>query len=99
MEDKPQIQISGVKLGTQGLECIHPRFTGENIEKNKLLYARLANLAAKHNCTTPQLALAWLLHQGDDVIPNPGTTKIKNLDNNIGSLAVKAYARGFERNF
>uniref|UniRef100_A0A7N2R5W8 NADP-dependent oxidoreductase domain-containing protein n=1 Tax=Quercus lobata TaxID=97700 RepID=A0A7N2R5W8_QUELO len=40
-------------------------------------------------CTPPQLALAWLLHQGDDIIPIPGTTKVKNLDNNIGSLAVK----------
>jgi aryl-alcohol dehydrogenase-like predicted oxidoreductase len=45
---------------------------GENLEKNKLLYARLANLASKHSCTPPQLAPAWLLHQGDDIIPIPG---------------------------
>ncbi|KAL2508974.1 putative aldo-keto reductase 2 [Forsythia ovata] len=67
----------------------HPRFAGENLEKNKVLYVRFANLAAKHSCTPPQLALAWLLHQGDDVVPIPGTTKIKNLIDNINSLAVK----------
>ncbi|KAJ9154261.1 hypothetical protein P3X46_027616 [Hevea brasiliensis] len=67
----------------------HPRFKQENIEKNKVLYTRLANLAAKHGCTPPQLALSWLLHQGNDIVPIPGTTKVKNLDNNIGSLTVK----------
>ena len=51
---------------------MHPRFSGENLEKNKLLYARFATLAAKHACSPPQLALAWLLHQGDDIIPIPG---------------------------
>ncbi|CAL5392758.1 unnamed protein product [Camellia sinensis] len=67
----------------------HPRFSGENLEKNKILYARFADLAAKHGCSPPQLALAWLFHQGNDVVPIPGTTKIKNLDANIGSVAVK----------
>lgn len=76
-------------LPTQSILTMHPRFTGENLEKNKLIYARLEKLAAKHGCTLPQLALAWLFHQGDDVVPIPGTTKVKNLDNNIGSLGVK----------
>lgn len=67
----------------------HPRFTGDNLEKNKLLYNRFADLAAKHSCTPPQLALAWLLHQEDGIVPIPGTTKTKNLDANIGSLGVK----------
>ncbi|KAL7220349.1 hypothetical protein ACSBR2_013265 [Camellia fascicularis] len=67
----------------------HPRFSGENLEKNKILYARFADLAAKHGCSPPQLALAWLFHQGNDVVPIPGTTKIKNLDANIESVAVK----------
>ncbi|XP_043690652.1 perakine reductase-like isoform X2 [Telopea speciosissima] len=67
----------------------HPRFTGENLEKNRVLYKRVANLASKHGCTPAQLALSWVLHQGDDVVPIPGTTKLKNLDENIGSLAVK----------
>ncbi|PIA31635.1 hypothetical protein AQUCO_04900143v1 [Aquilegia coerulea] len=66
----------------------HPRFTGENLDKNKILYTRLANLAVKYGCTPAQLALAWVLHQGDDVVPIPGTTKTKNLDDNIGSFRV-----------
>ncbi|KAJ8765816.1 hypothetical protein K2173_015677 [Erythroxylum novogranatense] len=76
-------------LPDQSLLDKHPRFAGTNLEKNKLIYARLANLADKHGCTPPQLALAWLLHQGDDIVPIPGTTKTKNLENNIGSLTMK----------
>ncbi|KAI9196957.1 hypothetical protein LWI28_028515 [Acer negundo] len=76
-------------LPAESLLAIHPRFIGENLEKNKLIYSRVSNQAAKLACTPPQLALAWLLHQGDDIIPIPGTTKVKNLDNNIGSLALK----------
>ncbi|GFS37196.1 NAD(P)-linked oxidoreductase superfamily protein [Actinidia rufa] len=67
----------------------HPRFKGENLERNKILFVRFAELAVKHACSPPQLALAWLLHQGNDIVPIPGTTKIKNLDANIGSLTVK----------
>lgn len=51
---------------------MHPRFTGENLEKNKLFYKRLDDMASKHACTPSQLALAWLLHQGNDIIPIPG---------------------------
>ncbi|KAK0601179.1 hypothetical protein LWI29_021963 [Acer saccharum] len=57
--------------------------------KNKILYWKIEKLAEKHGCTPAQLALAWILHQGDDVVPIPGTTKIKNLDNNIGCIKVK----------
>ncbi|MBA0681476.1 hypothetical protein Goari_023277 [Gossypium aridum] len=67
----------------------YPRFNGENLEKNKLLYTRVYNLAIKHGCTVPQLALAWLLHQGRDIVPIPGTTKVKNMINNVGSLGLK----------
>jgi aryl-alcohol dehydrogenase-like predicted oxidoreductase len=67
----------------------HPRFLGENLEKNKELYARLEKLSQEHNCTPAQLALGWVLHQGEDVVPIPGTTKVKNLESNIGSLKVK----------
>ncbi|XP_078159057.1 putative aldo-keto reductase 1 [Carex rostrata] len=66
-----------------------PRFVGENLEKNKHLFFRLEGLAKKHKCTTAQLALAWVLHQGDDVVPIPGTTKIKNLESNISALKLK----------
>ena len=50
----------------------NPRFQGENFEKNKLLYAKIETLAEKHRCTPAQLALAWLFHQGDYVVPIPG---------------------------
>ncbi|OMO85560.1 Aldo/keto reductase [Corchorus olitorius] len=73
-----------------GSQLAHlPRFTGENLDKNKILYIRLSDLAKKHGCSVPQLALAWLLHQGDNIIPIPGTTKVKNIVDNIGSLALK----------
>ncbi|KAL2345803.1 hypothetical protein Fmac_007088 [Flemingia macrophylla] len=67
----------------------HPRFQGENLDKNKTIYDRIESLAKKHQATPAQLALAWVLQQGEDVAPIPGTTKIKNLDQNLGALAVK----------
>uniref|UniRef100_A0A2P2KCE7 NADP-dependent oxidoreductase domain-containing protein n=2 Tax=Rhizophora mucronata TaxID=61149 RepID=A0A2P2KCE7_RHIMU len=66
----------------------HPRFTRENLEKNNVFYKRIEELAKRHGCMPAQLALAWVLNQGDDVVPIPGTTKIKNLDANIGSLRI-----------
>lgn len=49
-----------------------PKFSGDNLNRNKVLYSQLAKLAAKHQCTPGQLALAWLQHQGSDVVPIPG---------------------------
>ncbi|KAL6132556.1 hypothetical protein ACLB2K_064797 [Fragaria x ananassa] len=67
----------------------HPRLTGENLEKNRHIYQAIESLATnKHHYSPAQLALSWVLHQGDDVVPIPGTTKIKNLDTNIGSLSL-----------
>ncbi|XP_023904121.1 probable aldo-keto reductase 1 isoform X3 [Quercus suber] len=68
---------------------LFPRFQGENLDKNKAIFSRIEGLARKYQCTPAQLALAWVLQQGDDIVPIPGTTKIKNLDDNIGSLNVK----------
>ncbi|CAK8544765.1 unnamed protein product [Lathyrus sativus] len=67
----------------------YPRFQAENLEKNKNIYDRIESIGKKHGCTPAQLALAWVLHQGQDVVPIPGTTKIKNLDQNLGALTVK----------
>lgn len=50
----------------------HPRFLGENLNKNKIIYDRIETLARKHHCSPAQLALAWVLEQGDDVVPIPG---------------------------
>ncbi|KAJ0703107.1 putative perakine reductase [Helianthus annuus] len=66
-----------------------PRFQPENLEHNKILYERVKEIASKKGCTTSQLALAWVHHQGKDVVPIPGTTKIENLEQNIGALSVK----------
>ncbi|MFS8008412.1 putative perakine reductase [Helianthus anomalus] len=51
-----------------------PRFQPENLEHKKILYERVKEIAAKKGCTTSQLALAWVHHQGKDVVPIPGTT-------------------------
>ncbi|CAH9136520.1 unnamed protein product [Cuscuta epithymum] len=69
-----------------------PRFQAENIEHNKKLYERIVEIAGKKGCTPAQLALAWVHHQGDDVCPIPGTTKIENFNQNIGALSVKLAA-------
>jgi len=66
-----------------------PRFQAENLEHNKALYGRVCGIAEKKGCTSSQLALAWVHHQGKDVVPIPGTTKIENLKQNIGALSVK----------
>ncbi|XP_071938351.1 probable aldo-keto reductase 2 isoform X2 [Coffea arabica] len=69
-----------------------PRFQAENLEHNKNLYERVNAIASRKGCTPSQLALAWVHHQGNDVCPIPGTTKIENLDQNIGALSVKLSA-------
>jgi aryl-alcohol dehydrogenase-like predicted oxidoreductase len=66
-----------------------PRFQPENLEHNKILYERVNEIASKKGCTPSQLSLAWVHHQGNDVVPIPGTTKIENLEQNIGALSVK----------
>jgi aryl-alcohol dehydrogenase-like predicted oxidoreductase len=65
-----------------------PRFVGDNFENNLKLVQRVKALAEKKRCTPGQLALAWLLHQGDDIIPIPGTKNIKYLEENVGALNV-----------
>ena len=66
-----------------------PRFQPENLEHNKILYERVSEIATRKGCTPSQLALAWVHHQGDDVCPSPGTTKIENLNQNIWALLEK----------
>jgi aryl-alcohol dehydrogenase-like predicted oxidoreductase len=66
-----------------------PRLKAENLEHNKQIFQRVTEMAARKGCTTAQLALAWVHHQGDDVCPIPGTTKLENFNQNIGALSVK----------
>src|SRR6059058_1686027 len=67
----------------------HPRFQGENFQKNIQLVREVEAMAREKGCTTAQLALAWVLAQGEDIVPIPGTRHIKYLDENIGALEVK----------
>lgn len=67
----------------------HPRFQGENFAANLELVAFIETLAAKKGCTASQLALAWLLAQGNDIFPIPGTKRIPYLEQNFGALDVK----------
>ena len=66
-----------------------PRFQGENFNKNLELVEAVGEIAAEKNCTLSQVALAWLLHKGKDIIPIPGTTKIENLQENIKAIDIK----------
>jgi aryl-alcohol dehydrogenase-like predicted oxidoreductase len=63
-----------------------PRFQGENFQKNLDLVDRVAEIAKRKHCTPAQLALAWLLAQGDDIVPIPGTKQRRYLEENIRSL-------------
>jgi aryl-alcohol dehydrogenase-like predicted oxidoreductase len=74
-----------------------PRFQGENFQKNLDLVARVEALARERHCTPGQLALAWLLAQGEDIIPIPGTKRRKYLEENVGALQVKFSAEDLRR--
>lgn len=69
-----------------------PRFQGENFNKNLELVEKIEAIAAAKGCTSSQLALAWVLAQGDFIFPIPGTKRIKYLEENIGALEVKLSA-------
>ncbi len=66
-----------------------PRFQGENFQKNLDLVAAVERLAAARGCTASQLALAWVLSRGDDIVPIPGTKRRKYLEENVGALDVR----------
>ena len=67
----------------------HPRFEGENFAKNRALVERVEAIAADKQCTVAQLSLAWLLAQGPDVIPIPGTKRIERVEENLAALDVR----------
>ncbi|KAI4334845.1 hypothetical protein L6164_013554 [Bauhinia variegata] len=77
------------KMTNNDLRKNMPRFQPENFEHNKLIFERINEMATRKGCTPAQLALAWLHHQGNDVCPIPGTTQIKNFNENIGALSVQ----------
>ena len=65
-----------------------PRFSKENFSKNLQLVDTLKEIADRKNCTSGQLSLAWLMNQGNDIFPIPGTKKIKYLEENMRALSV-----------
>ena len=74
-----------------------PRFQGENFQKNLDLVARIETIAKEKKCTPSQLALAWLLAQGQDIIPIPGTKRRKYLEENVIALEMKLSPEDLQR--
>jgi aryl-alcohol dehydrogenase-like predicted oxidoreductase len=74
-----------------------PRFQGENFQKNLDLVRRVEEMAREKGCTASQLALAWVLAQGSDVVPIPGTKRRKYLEENVGANAVALTKEDLQR--
>ncbi|PYL52844.1 MAG: aldo/keto reductase [Verrucomicrobia bacterium] len=74
-----------------------PRFQGENFRRNLDLVKRVEEIAREKRCTSAQLALAWVLAQGEDIVPIPGTKRRKYLQENIGALDVDLTRKDLER--
>ncbi|RVQ66330.1 aldo/keto reductase [Croceicoccus ponticola] len=75
-------------LADDDFRLTSPRFQGENFDRNFALVDHVRELAAARNCTAGQIAIAWLLHQGDDILPIPGTKRIRYLEENVGAIGV-----------
>ena len=74
-----------------------PRFQGENFQRNLDLVTRVGEIAREKRCTPAQLALAWVLAQGNDIVPIPGTKRRKYLQENIGAIDVDLTSEDLER--
>jgi aryl-alcohol dehydrogenase-like predicted oxidoreductase len=76
---------------------ISPRFQGENFQRNLVLVERVEEIAREKRCTPAQLALAWVLAQGDDIVPIPGTKRRRYLQENVGALDVALTSKDLAR--
>jgi aryl-alcohol dehydrogenase-like predicted oxidoreductase len=76
-------------LGEADYRRVDPRYAPDNLARNLLLIEALRQVAASIGCTLGQLALAWLLHRGDDIVPIPGTKRRRHLEENLGAVAVQ----------
>jgi aryl-alcohol dehydrogenase-like predicted oxidoreductase len=74
-----------------------PRFEGENFDRNLALANEVKTMAEEKGCTPAQLALAWVLAQGEDIVPIPGTRRRRHLEDNIGALEVRLSNEDLER--
>jgi aryl-alcohol dehydrogenase-like predicted oxidoreductase len=79
---------SPADLADDDFRRFSPRFQGENFAKNLELVAKVGEIAKEKDATPSQLALAWVLAQGNDVVPIPGTTKRKHLEENVGAAEI-----------
>ena len=79
-------------IGAGDFRLAQPRFQGDALAANLCLLDRLDAIAADKHCTTAQLALAWLLHQGEDIVPIPGTGKVHRLEENMAAANISLSA-------
>ncbi len=84
-------------LAVDDYRRLSPRFQGENFQKNLELVQKIHEIAREKDCQPSQLALAWLLKQGDDIVPIPGTKRIKFLEENVGALQISLTATDLDR--
>jgi aryl-alcohol dehydrogenase-like predicted oxidoreductase len=76
---------------------ISPRFQGENFQRNRALVKRVEEIALEKKCTPAQLSLAWVLAQGNDIVPIPGTKRRRYLQENVGALDVALTSKDLAR--
>lgn len=85
------------QLAPDDYRLTNPRFQGENFERNVLLAGRVREVAAAKGITPAQLALAWVLAQGEDIVPIPGTKRRRYLEDNLGAVGVTFTAEELSR--
>jgi aryl-alcohol dehydrogenase-like predicted oxidoreductase len=81
-------QVKSADFGPKDFRRMSPRFQGENFQKNLQMVTRIEQIASEKHCTPAQLALAWVLAQGEDIVPIPGTKRRTYLDQNLSALDV-----------
>ena len=89
VEGLPKAEGAVADLDRGDFRASSPRFEGENFDRNLGIVAAIEVMAGRKGCTPAQLALAWVLHQGRDIVPIPGTRRRRYLEDNVGALAVK----------
>ncbi|MGH9689556.1 MAG: aldo/keto reductase [Candidatus Acidiferrales bacterium] len=90
-------RIKNNEFGQNDFRRISPRFQGENFRKNLQLVERVERMASEKRCTPAQLALAWVLARGEDIIPIPGTKRRTYLDEDLGALDIRLSAADLEQ--
>ena len=83
--------LAGVRAacGLDDVRRNHPRFQGDNFDKNLQIVEAVRRLAKRKGCTPAQVALAWLLHQGEDIVPIPGTKRRTYLRDNTAAVGIR----------